>query len=203
MYFTAFFPFFLLLVIYALRGPSQWAIATGIACFFQSATPILVLAGGRVAGLAPAYSLLFVGLWHVYWLMRARTRLNARRFEFPQATWWLFSFTVIGIAGAVLWPRFFEGWVRALPSREGLGSGFVEPVRPSGTNYIQAFYLLCNFLLFAISAYALQIRVVSREVFLKGIALGAVTSVLIGIYQLVAYHFGLPWPSGIINSNVG
>lgn len=203
MYLTAFLPFFLLLVLYAFRGPAQWAIATGIAAFFQAATPILVFAGGRASGLAPAYCLLFVGLWHVYGMARARSGRYARQFDFPAATWWLLGFTVIGVVGAIVWPRFFEGWVRALPSREGLGSGFVEPVRPVGTNYIQAFYLLCNFLLFAVSAYLVQIGAVTRETMIKGVVSGAVISVTIGVYQLVAYHFGLPWPSGVINSNIG
>ncbi|MBK8151397.1 MAG: hypothetical protein IPK58_25185 [Acidobacteria bacterium] len=203
MHFTAFFPFFMLFVIYAFRGPTQWAIATGIACFFQAATPILILVGGRASGLAPAYCLLFVGFWHVYGMVRARAGASPRGFEFPAATWWLLMFTIVGVVGAVIWPRFFEGWVRVLPTRHGLDSGFVEPVRPSGTNYIQAFYLICNFLLFALFAYAFQIGAVSREAILKGVARGAVVSVLLGIYQLIAYHFSLPWPSEIINSNLG
>lgn len=203
MYLTPFFPVFLIFVVYAFRGTSQWATATAIACYFQSASPILLQGGGRLSGLAPAYCLVFVGLWHVYWIVRSRARDRGKYFEFPAATWWLLMFTVVGMAGAVIWPRFFEGSVRVLPTRHGLDSGFLEPVGPSGTNYIQAFYLFCNFVLFALFAYVVQVGAVSREMVLRGVIRGALISVALGIYQIVAYQFGFPWPGGIINSNIG
>lgn len=203
MYPTAFFPVFLIFLIYAFRGPSQWAVATAIACFFQASTPILVLAGGRASGLAPAYCLLVVGFWHAYWIAHSRAGRAAANFELPSATWWLLLFTIVGVVGAVIWPRFFEGAVRALPSRQGLDSGFVEPVGPKATNYIQAFYLVCNFLLFSLFAYLLQVGSLCREVVLKGIIRGALIAVALGIYQVVGYQVGLPWPADIINSNIG
>jgi hypothetical protein len=76
-------------------------------------------------------------------------------------------------------------------------------VRPSGTNYIQAFYLLLNLLLFSMAA---KIAVRSEEGMnsaLRGIAMGLAFACAMGLYQLVAYYGGLPWPTGIINSNRG
>ena len=38
---------------------------------------------------------------------------------------------------------------------------------------------------------------------LKGVAYGLAFACLLGLYQLIAFHAGLPWPTEIINSNTG
>ena len=79
MYPTAFLPFFLVLVLISLRSANAWAACMGAVAFFQAASPILLVAGGRISGIAPAYGLMFVGLWHVYGHLFARRDLDRLR----------------------------------------------------------------------------------------------------------------------------
>ena len=203
MYFTAFFPFFAILVAYSFRGPNHWAFAMAVACFFQSASPVLVAAGGRVSGIAPAFVLMFVGLCYVYGALYVTEQRHRFKMLKAPSTIWLFLFVVVGVAGALALPRLFEGAVRVLPPREGLDSGFTVPLAKSGTNYIQAFYLLCVFFLFASLRFLIEKGVVDRSSVIKGICYGAGLSVLLGTYQVLAYHSGLPWPASVLNSNIG
>lgn len=203
MYFTPFFPIFLALAIYALRSANAWAIAMGIACFFQAASPILVVGGGRVSGIAPAYALMFVGLWHVYGHLLMRRDRKSLSWFGSGASNVLLVFSILAILGAVLLPRVFQGGVQVLPPREGLDSGLTFPLSPSGTNYIQAFYVGCILLLFTITRYLCGTGLTSAGTLVRGVALGAGVSVLLGFYQLGAHYLGLPWPGGIINSNLG
>ena len=68
---TAFLPFFAILVLVALRSPMHWLAATGFAAFLQGASPFTITAGGRLAGMAPAYLLTFIGVVHY---VRARVQ---------------------------------------------------------------------------------------------------------------------------------
>jgi hypothetical protein len=200
---TPFAPAFLLLLIIACTGVRGWVIATGIAVFFQAAAPFLIDAGGRVSGLMPAYGLLGIGLMHAV-LHKLRPQI-ARRQPDPSAAayGWLIAFTVIGVAGAVLLPRIFEFQAEVLPPAYGMDTTFVERVRPSGRNEIQAFYLLCNLGLFLLCRWAIRSRLVTLDDAVRGLALGAGCSALFGLYQVIAYQAGWPWPSAFINSNTG
>ena len=72
---TAFLPFFAILVWVALRSPSHWLAATGFAVFLQGASPFNLAAGDRFAGMAPAYLLTFIGVFHY---LRVRLHPAAR-----------------------------------------------------------------------------------------------------------------------------
>lgn len=202
MYFTDFFPLFFISVLYALRGPVQWAQTTAFMAFFQASAPILIGAGGRAVGLAPAYMLLPIVAIH---LVRQISINPANRDEkkIPIEIWLLGYFTVIGGVGAVLLPRLFQTYVKVLPSRFGLDSGFVVPLKPETTNYLQAIYLAFNFLLvLAPVLFAKKGHDITRGVIL-GVVWGGVTAALIGFYQVIAYHAALPWPAEFFNSNWG
>lgn len=202
MYFTDFFPFFLIVAMYALRGPYQWAAATGAMAFFQAASPILFAGGGRAIGLAPAYCLVPVAL---ILLVRDRNKTPQRRQQetIPLEIWLLAYFFVFIIGGAFLLPKIFEGYVNVLPTRGGLDSGFVVPLKPESTNIIQSAYLVFNLLLtllpfkFAKNGHKID------EAIIKGLSVGAIISGILGFYQTIGYQIGLPWPSNIINSNLG
>lgn len=202
---TAFLPFFIVLMIWAMRSQNAWLTATGFACYLQGASPILLTAGGRLSGMAPAYMLLSVGVFHY---LRESSRFTSREQRFAVSRLstphlWLWAFTLIGVVGAVLLPRVFNGIAHAMPTRGSLDFNSMVPVRPSGTNYIQAFYLILNLMIFSMAA---RVAVGSKDGMnsaLRGIALGLAFACIMGIYQLIAYYGGLPWPSGIINSNRG
>lgn len=201
---TAFLPFFLVLLAIALRSPLHWLAATGFACFLQGASPFVLTAGGRLAGMAPAYLLTAVGLLHY---LRERLRLGAgqpgamRGWSVPQL--WLWAFTVIGVVGAVFLPRVFAGVAHAMGSRGSINEAAFTPVAPTGTNIIQAFYLVLNLLLFSIASCLVAVHEHGVRWALKGVACGLAFACLLGLYQLIAFHMGLPWPTEIINSNTG
>jgi hypothetical protein len=200
---TPFALIFLALMLVASCGIRWWMFATGIAVFFQSAAPILIAAGGRVSGLIPAYGLMFVGLIHVI-LFKLRHRGAERATDASTApVVWLTAFTTVGVIGAALLPRLFEGNVPVMPPAFGLDTAFVERVHPSGRNSIQSIYLLCNLSLFLICRWSIRSGVVTVRDALRGLAIGAFISAILGLYQVAAYQLSWPWPDSVINSNTG
>jgi len=200
---TAFLPFFAILVWVALRGPSHWLAATGFAAFLQGASPFVVTAGGRFAGMAPAYLLIFIGIFHY---LRARLHPAARvadeqRWSAPQL--WLWAFTIIGVLGAILLPRVFNGVAHAMLSRGALNAASMTDVNFGATNIIQAFYLVMNLALFSITAALVAARPDGLRWAMRGVGAGLAFACTLGLYQLVAFYLGLPWPTEIINSNLG
>jgi len=199
---TAFAPFFLVLLVLAMRSPLHWLAATGFACFLQGASPFMLHAGGRLAGMAPAYLLTAIGICHY-----ARLRMETHRQPVPREWWappvFLVAFTLLGVLGALLLPRVFAGAAHAVASRGSLNSLLLVPVAPGGTNIIQAFYLLLNLLLFTCASAVVAARAEGLRWALRGVSAGLVCACLLGLYQLLAFHAGLPWPAEIVNSNTG
>jgi hypothetical protein len=204
MVMTAFLPFFVVLAWVSMRSPRHWLAATGFACFLQGASPFLVTAGGRLAGIAPAYLLAMIGAWHY---VRERMSVQALRAPAPQGwfapTIWLWTFTIVGVVGAVFLPRVFHGVAHAMLSRGSINTAAVTPVSPGGTNIIQAFYLVMNLVLFYIAATLVAARKDGLEWAMKGVGAGLLFACVLGLYQVVAFYTGLPWPADIINSNAG
>jgi len=202
---TAFLPFFVVLVLWAMRSPQSWLAATGFACFLQGASPIILTAGGRESGLAPGYLLIGIGVFHylrnsLQYAPRSG-RTADRGMSTPQI--WLCMFTLIGVVGALLLPRVFSGIAHAMETRGSISAGVAKLVHPSGTNFIQAFYLILNLMLFSIAARMVRTVQGGLESALKGVAAGLLFASLLGLYQLIGYYVGLPWPADIINSNTG
>jgi hypothetical protein len=202
---TWFLPFFVPLAWYALRGPDQWLAATGFACFLQGASPFVVTAGGRLAGMAPAYLLTAIGAWH--WA-RARMVAAAPAPSIRAGPWsaphaWLWAFTIIGVLGALLLPRVFAGVAHAMLTRGSINAAAMVPVAPGGTNVIQAFYLVLNLALFSFAATLVAARREALHHALQGVAAGLAFACALGLYQVAAHYLGLPWPAEVINSNAG
>ena len=126
---TAFAPFFLVLLVVALRSPLHWLAATGFACFLQGASPFLLSAGGRAAGMAPAYLLTLIGIWH-YARERLHPAATRDRLAWFAPQVWLWAFTVIGVLGALLLPRVFQGVAHAMLSRGSLNAAVMTQVAP-------------------------------------------------------------------------
>ncbi|MFM2449849.1 MAG: hypothetical protein RIS44_2299 [Pseudomonadota bacterium] len=203
---TLFFPIFLLMTVVALTSVQRWAWMMGFSAFFQAASPIAIVGGGRYVGIAPVYCLMFIGLWHVYGSYYNGYRVaNAGIKDAPRSLspLWLTLFVLIGVTGAIFLPRLLQGMVLVLPPRGGLDSGFTVPLVPTSGNYIQSFYLLCILGLFMMVRHLTLRKVVSAECFIRGIVAGLVLAVAVGYYQFIAFYLGLPWPGEIINSNAG
>src|SRR5581483_9095397 len=113
---TAFAPFFAILLVYACRGERQWVTATLLGSFFQGASPLLVTAGGRVSGIQTAYGLLPLGLIYlVMSLARPPRKTDPAPYRIGLPDLFLFALTAIGVSGAVLLPRLFQGAVHVMP----------------------------------------------------------------------------------------
>jgi hypothetical protein len=204
---TLFAPLFLLFAIYACLGERQWVAATLTSAFLQGATPILVAAGGRITGIQTAYALLPIGVLHLVLdeLRRAR-QLPAREPEYGSA--WgidlpdalLLATTAIGVGGAILLPRILNGVVLVLPPSVGYHA---EPLHPSSRNLIQGFYMVCNLFLYVLISRSLCRRVVTVAQCIRALALGAWCAIALGLYQVGGSFAPLPWPAGILNSNLG
>lgn len=203
MFFTSFTPFFLVVLLFAVRRPSYWAIATGAMAFFQGASPILIVAGGRVSGLAPAYCLVPVGLFFVIKEWISNKNKGVPSGKIPTPTWLIGYFTFLSVGGALLLPRLFEKSVQVLASGYGLDSGFTVPLKPTSSNYIQSFYLVLNLALVIIPAILAKKNLLTRRHIIIGVIIGAISSAFLGYYQLVAFLTDLPWPADILNSNLG
>ena len=198
---TPFMPAFLLLAILSLRGIKGWLAAMAIAAFFQGAAPFVLGGSARDAGLAPAYLLLPVGVLHwVRW--RLAVAGPARRMLLTPAHWALIAFTLCGVIGAVLLPRLFAQDVLVLPSRAQRYLR-MEPLAPQSTNYIQGFYLVLNYMVFALTARFVSSGQATEADLRKWVVRGAVLTALIGLYQWGGSFVNAPWPSEFFNSNTG
>ena len=206
MQLTLFFPIFLLMTVVALTSVNRWAWMMGFSAFFQAASPIAIVGGGRYVGIAPVYCLMFIGLWHLYGAYYndstrpGQIRSQTQQTMSPQL---LALFVLIGVVGAVVLPKMLQGMVLVLPPRGGLDSGFTIPLAPSSGNYIQSFYLLCVLVLFWMVRQLTLRKIVSQDCFISGMVAGIMLAVVMGYYQFAAYYLGLPWPAEIINSNAG
>jgi hypothetical protein len=207
MHFTAFFPFFFFSIVYSLFGPKRWAYVIGITCFFQASSPILLMAGGRISGIAPSYLIMLIGLVYMYIVFyNNKKRLIKMPSCLNSAMKVLMLFTIVGVVGALVLPRIFEGTgVRVLTSRGngGIDGMFAAPLVPKGTNYIQAFYLLSNFLMCFMIKLFVSENIIEKTDIVKGIIVGACLSLCLGFYQIIAHYSDLPWPDNVINSNFG
>jgi hypothetical protein len=187
------------MAIYAACSPARWVIATAVLCYFQGSSPFIVVGGGRISGIAPAYAMLMVGFVHYLFLRRKRIESE----EISYIHMWLWAFTAIGVVGAFLLPRLFDGTVLAMPLRGSLDSGKAYPVSPSSGNAIQSIYLLLNLAIFTLVSKFLSVGAVTPKEAINGIKVGAALSCAAGAYQVVAYYTGSYWPVEFFNSNIG
>jgi hypothetical protein len=204
---TLFTPFFLLFALYACLGERQWVMATLTSAFLQAASPILLAAGGRITGIQTAYALLPLGVMHLVLGEIKRVR-GAGAPTFSSGNVWgidladalLLVVTALGVVGAVLLPRILSGVVLVLPPSVGYHA---EPLRPSGRNLIQAFYMICNCLLYVLVSRSVLRGVVTVAECIRALVVGTWFVIILGFYQVAGTFAPLPWPSGVINSNLG
>jgi hypothetical protein len=197
---TWFTPFFLIFLIYACRGQRQWAVSTIVASFFQAASPILVVAGGRINGLQPAYALLPVGVAQILFESFNLKNAALNRRYITSSHLFIFAMTVIAIAGAFLLPRAFGGLAHVTPPRR---QDVIELVHFSAGNGVQAFYIACNFVLFTLISRSVHRGSINVSQCIAAIALGTTIAILLGLYQISCDLLHLPWPDAVINSNLG
>ncbi len=196
---TWFAPLFLCLFVWACRGERQWVAATVVATFFQAASPILFVAGGRNIGMQPAYLLLPVGLTQ-FFMHAFRPRAEfATRFRLNGSHLFMLGLTVISVVGAFMLPRVFGGFAHVMTPR---GAARVVLHGSSG-NMIQAMYVISNFVLFALVAAAVHRGAVTASQCIRYLAVGTTMAAGLGIYQVVCNFVHLPWPDMVINSNLG
>ena len=197
---TWFAPFFLIFLIYACRGQRQWASATIVASFLQAASPLLVVAGGRINGLQPAYALLPVGMAQLAFESFNLKNAKLNRNYITSSHLFIFALTAVAIIGAFLLPRAFGGIAHVTPPRR---QDVIELVHFSAGNGVQAFYIGCNFVLFTLIARVVHRGSISIRQCVGAIAFGTTIAVILGIYQISCDILHLPWPDAVINSNLG
>lgn len=115
----------------------------------------------------------------------------------------LVIFTSLAVAGSFLWPNMFSGTPVYAP-RGGIDSQVDQqtPLTYSFSNLGQAGYLAINLLILVyVSLRTWQWSSLERCV----LALHAASAVVVfaGLYQLVAFWAGLPFPDWFFNSNLG
>jgi hypothetical protein len=206
MQLTDFAPIFVVMLFWACFGARQWLAATLIASLFQGATPVLLTAGGRMSGIAPAYGLLGIGVLH--WVLTLPQRRNAAgqsvtKKDIDAPLLWLAALTALAVAGAYLLPRIFQYSVLVMPPRWGLDTFLTIPLKPSSGNLIQAFFCTCNFGLFFLASRFVRDRHETLSFAIGALGAGALITALLGLYQVLGFYLGLPWPDAVINSNVG
>jgi hypothetical protein len=196
---TWFAPFFVIAAIYAFGSMARWLNATLALSVFQAASPVLITAGGRISGIQAVYALLPIGALHI--LIRAlETRRTPKPFHWSSAHLFLIAMTVIGVGGAFLLPKLFHGSVY-VTSAAGDYRRLI--LTSSGGNAIQAFYLICNLILFSLIVIVLQRAICSIDDCVRALAFGTWVAAVIGIYQIYCDRLHLPWPELVINSNLG
>lgn len=196
---TWFLPIFVILFVYACRGQRQWLFATVVASFFQAASPILLSGGGRLIGLQTAYALLPIGAFQFILQSFQAKRPGQSMFRISEAHLFLIGMTVVGVVGAFLLPKLFQGvaHVTTPPAYQKV------ILRSSRGNAIQAFYLICNLLMFTLVVACIQRRSISLAQCIRALAIGTVCSAAFGLYQIFCDLLHAPWPDVVVNSNLG
>jgi hypothetical protein len=205
---TLYLPIFIIFLIYACRGEREWALASIISSFAEAASPLLVSAGGRITGTQTVYLLIPIGMIHMYGSAMREARLRALTGERARATdigaldradAMMIMVTIIGVAGAVLLPRLFDGQLSVTSSTTGYTA---VALHPSSKNTIQATYMVANAALYFLLSRSIGRGVLSLRDCLRALTVSTGVVICLGLYQLAGSFAPLPWPSPVINSNL-
>jgi len=114
----------------------------------------------------------------------------------------LILFAVYAVASAAVIPELLAGRIEVFPPREGIALASLAPLQSSATNISQALYIV--FLVavaFAVSSVVAQSR--NGATVLKAYLIGGVLVSVVGLYQLLAFYLGWPYPDEFLSSNPG
>ena len=166
---------------------------------FQAAA-VLNLGGGFSFGLSPYFftACLLAARVTLRWVTGG---IRFWRGEFAQ-THLQIAALFIGwcVLSAFLLPILFEGTPVDSP-RAGAEAVFylALPLKWSFSNAGQAMYMVLNFfVLVALAEFSVSRRI---ESLLNAFTFSGVIVLLVGLYQMASYRFGLPFPSSFFNSN--
>jgi hypothetical protein len=166
---------------------------------FQGAA-VINLGGGFGFGVAPYFftaALLAVRI-ATKWI---NGRIAFQREEFAQIHLQMLSvFVGWCVVSAFILPVIFEGTPVNSP-RAGAESVFylALPLKWSFSNAGQAGYMLLNF--FVLLAFADFCKNRPLERLINAFTYSGIIVSLIGLYQMISYRFGLPFPTAFFNSN--
>jgi hypothetical protein len=168
---------------------------------FQAASVLNVMVGNYPIGIQPGYfaALIFISYEIFTSLLFLRVYLSRLliRIHFP-----LFLFAIYGVMITITAQIIWGGTLLVLPPRVGLNIERITPLVWSGTNFSQALYVV--FLVIFCFFAALRILKDGTNGLMPVLRIFMITGIvviLIGIYQVIAWHTGLPFPVDTIFSN--
>lgn len=109
------------------------------------------------------------------------------------------------LASSYLLPHYFANRIYVYPPREGLDIHYTALLHLSSTNLSQDFYavlMACFFWVVCQSIVQASDDRLWRRI-VGGWMLGGAFAASVGLYQIVAPRFGLPFPAFFFNSNLG
>ncbi|SRR6266566_1739440 len=194
-----FIPATLLLCI--LAKPSWMVLWTALLAPFEAASVLNIYVGHYVFGVQPGYLGALALLVSVGMRVLLRGRIpNGRRLSFVYAP--LILFAVYAVASAAVIPELLAGRIEVFPPREGIALANLAPLQPSATNISQALYIVfLAAVAFAVSSVVAQTG--NGATVLKAYVIGGVLVSVVGLYQLLAFYLGWPYPYEFLSSNPG
>ena len=114
----------------------------------------------------------------------------------------LFAFVSFSMISALVLTFVFRGYVQVYPLTTGLSADDLRTLGFNSGHFTQTVYLVVN----ALFAWAIANTVATQGLQWQASRAYALTTtfiVIMGLYQLVAYYGGLPYPYEVINNNPG
>jgi len=182
-----------------LARPPWLLLWTSLLAPFEAASVLNVYIGDYVFGVQPGYlaASALLGSVGMRALLRGKIR-NGRRLAIVYRP--LILFAAYAVISAALVPELLARRVEVFPPRVGIALANLAPLQPSTTNISQALYVvfLAAFA-FAVSSVVLQSG--NAATVLKAYVISGVLVSLVGLYQLLAFHMGLSYPTEFLYSN--
>jgi len=181
----------------------RWMLAwTAFLAPFQAASVLNMYIGNYPLGLQPGY---FAGFLFVFSELIRFLRRGKLRYPRKLGTTYLplFFLAVYAMVGAIILPVLFQGSILVLHPRGGISLNRFTPLRPTATNISQSVYMAFLAIFAFIASHSIALhgnlgRNVIRAYLLAGILVAS-----IGIWQVLAWHVGVPFPTDLLYSNPG
>lgn len=169
---------------------------------FQASSVIDIYLGDYPIGLQPGYLTAILFLASILLGILIRGKLYIPR-ELNAIYLPLLLFVGYCVLTAIIIPTILQNQILVLPPRAGLGIRNLTPLKISGTNLSQTFYLMFLFTFAFFSSLQIAQDTKFHNQIVKVYLLSGLLVILIGFYQVIAWHFKLPFPNEIIYSNPG
>lgn len=183
-------------LVFAFRP--RWLLSlTILLAPFQAASALNIGTGPQPIGLQPGFVAAIAYVTYTFLHGGITPPRALKRLFHP-----LFLFAGYVTFTAITMPRLFAGTVEVFPPNSGLSLDAIAPLQPADTNVFQTLLILF-LVVFTFIAASEVAKGTEHALLVRAYIAAGVTVSAIGLSQVAAATFGLPFPDALIYSNAG